>query len=116
MIRSNGHRNSVIYFSRWSRKGYAVFAVLGKEVAVTTFSISICEKALLKSAKKGVVVRETEDTKACVLRNETMQQTVKTGFRVQAGEVCADANGENDKNECTTIKRYAAGRHTSFLC
>ncbi len=106
----------MIYFSRWSRKGYAVFAVLGKEVAVTTFSISICEKALLKSAKKGVVVRETDDTEACVLRKEAMLLTVKTGFRVQAGEVCADANGGNDKNECTTIERYADPRHTSFLC
>lgn len=116
MIRSNGHRNSVIYFSRWSRKGYAVFAALGKEVAVATVPINVCEQALLKSAKKGVVVQETDYTKECVLREEAMYRTVKAGFRMQTGELCADANGEKDKNECITIKRYALGRRTSFLC
>ena len=115
MIRSNEHRNSVIYFSQWSRKGYAVFAALGKDVAFATVSINICEQALLKSAKKGVVIQETDYMKECVSREEAMCQTIKTGFRIQAGEVCTDANGGNDKNECITIKRYAIGRHTSFL-
>ena len=54
MIRNSEHRAPVIYFSQWSRKGYAVFAALGKEVAFATVSINICERALLKSAKKGM--------------------------------------------------------------
>lgn len=106
----------MIYFSQWSRKGYAVFAALGKEVAVAAVPINVCEQALLKSAKKGVVVQETDYTKECVLREEAMCQTVKAGFRIQAGEVCADANGGNKKNKCITIKRYAISRCTSFLC
>lgn len=114
MIRSNGHRNPVIYFSRWIRKGYAVFVALGKEVAFAAVPIHVCEQALLKSAKKGVVVRETDYVKECVLREEAMYRMVGTGYRT--GAACADADSGNSKNECTTVTRYAVGRRTSFLC
>lgn len=87
----------MIYFSRWSRKGYAVFAALGKEVAFAAVPIHVCEQALLKSAKKGVVVRETDYAKECILREEAMCQTVGTGYRT--GAVCADADSGNGKNE-----------------
>ncbi len=116
MIRNSEHRAPVIYFSQWSRKGYAVFAALGKEVAFATVSINICERALLKSAKKGVVIEEMDDAKECVLREKAMRSTTETGYRRQAGEVCADANGMEDKIECTMIRRYVPVGRTSFLC
>ncbi len=116
MIRSNEHRNPVIYFSHWSRKGYAVFAAMGKEVAVATVPINVCEKALLKSAKKGVVVQEMDYAEENVAREETVCPMAGMGCRMQVGEVCTDANGINDKDECITIRRYALNRRTSFLC
>ena len=36
-----------------------VFAALGKRVAISTVRICVCESALLKSARKGVIVSET---------------------------------------------------------
>ena len=47
---------STIRFRRWTRKNYAVFAGLHREISIGHISFDICEKALLKSGKK------TQDT------------------------------------------------------
>lgn len=49
-----------LHFSRWNRKGYAIFASLGREVRIGTLAIRICEMALRKSARKGVIVNLSE--------------------------------------------------------
>lgn len=46
----------VLHFSRWCRKGYAVFAALGREVRISVLAISICVRSMLKSAKNGLIV------------------------------------------------------------
>lgn len=51
---------SKLYFSRWNRKGYAIFASLGREVRIGTLAIHICEMSLQKSSRKGVVVNMLE--------------------------------------------------------
>jgi len=43
---------STIRFRRWTRKNYAVFAGLHREISIGHISFDICEKALLKSGKK----------------------------------------------------------------
>lgn len=53
-----------LYFSCWCRKGYAVFAALGREVRIAGLAIHVCESALLKSGRKGIIV----DTAECSLR------------------------------------------------
>ena len=50
---------SKIYFCSWSRKKYAVFAALGKEVCISVLATHMCKTVLLKSARKGVIVNNT---------------------------------------------------------
>ena len=51
--RDVGYR-AKLRFSRWNRKGYAIFASLGR------LAIHICEMALRKSSRKGVIVNLAE--------------------------------------------------------
>lgn len=48
----------IICFSRWSRKGYALFASLGKQVKICFLSLSICRCALELLLRKGGVILE----------------------------------------------------------
>ena len=50
----------MLCFSRWNRKGYAIFASLGQEVRIGRLAIHICEMSLQKSSRKGVVVDLSE--------------------------------------------------------
>ena len=67
--RDVGYR-AKLRFSRWNRKGYAIFASLGREVCIGRLAIHICEMALRKSSRKGVIVKTFEEyaekvTRAC---------------------------------------------------
>ena len=79
-------------------EGYAVFAALGKRVAISTVRICVCESALLKSARKGVIVSEAR----CAQENLTQADDVfllkKEELPVSMGKVCAGENGMNLKN------------------
>lgn len=46
----------MLYFSRWNRKGYAIFASLGRNIRIGRLAIHICEMSLRKSSRKGVIV------------------------------------------------------------
>lgn len=48
MNHQNYISSNVVFFSRWSRKNYAVFASLGKHVKIGVLKVDICQKALLK--------------------------------------------------------------------
>lgn len=48
----------IVRFSRWNRKGYAIFASLGKQIRITALALSICDRALEKSSGKGGIIRE----------------------------------------------------------
>lgn len=50
----------MLYFSRWNRKGYAIFASLGQNVRIGRLAIHICEMSLRKSSRKGVIVELAE--------------------------------------------------------
>ena len=45
-----------LYFCRWSRKGYAVFASLGREVHIGQLALHVCAMSLKKAARKGLVI------------------------------------------------------------
>lgn len=51
---------SAVRFSQWSRKGYAVFAGLGKRIRISSLALHVCQCALLKSAEKGVIVSDEQ--------------------------------------------------------
>lgn len=50
-----------VYFSHWSRKNFAVFAAMGREVCISVLRLGMCKTVLLKSARKGLIVREQEE-------------------------------------------------------
>ncbi len=51
MNRKNNRSNTHIVFSKWSGKGYAIFASLHKEVQIAQLKISICKQAVKKNIK-----------------------------------------------------------------
>jgi hypothetical protein len=47
-MNKRNHRNNTIHFHQWSRKAYAVFMSLGRDVKICRLSVNMCEKSLLK--------------------------------------------------------------------
>ena len=75
---------AVLYFSQWSGKGYAVFAALGRQVQIAGLALHICLCAMLKSARKGLIVSGVLawEEKAGQLKREM------EGVCLHEGEVC----------------------------
>ena len=48
--------NKYLYFSRWSNKGYSIFASLGREVKISCLALHMYENSFLKSSTKGLIV------------------------------------------------------------
>ncbi|OFX27422.1 MAG: hypothetical protein A2033_03165 [Bacteroidetes bacterium GWA2_31_9] len=48
--------NKIVYFSRWSRKKYAILASFGKVVHIAKLSVNIADRSLSKLAKSIKVV------------------------------------------------------------
>lgn len=85
------HRKHIVpklYFSRWSRKGYAVFAALGKNVCISPVGRSVCECALLKSAGKGVIADEAGCAEPAAEEKENTERRGKYSGIATRGEVC----------------------------
>jgi len=61
MQESKSYSKSKLYFSRWSRKSYAVFISLGRDVKISRLSIDMCGKALLKLNKLSMFLYEKLD-------------------------------------------------------
>ncbi len=45
-----------LHFSCWSKKGYAVFAGLGREVKISRLALHMYKNVLLKAIGNGVIV------------------------------------------------------------
>ncbi len=81
MNRAIINRNQSLIFNQWSRKSYAVFASLGKEVQIGHIDGEICEKAIEKnntkrSFKKDWIdssIAETDDPDELILVNADLQ-------------------------------------------
>ncbi len=75
---------SKLHFSRWNRKGYAIFASLGREVRIGTLAIHICEMSLQKSSRKGVIVNLSEVFERLVRLFEGYEEKVVQACRVSS--------------------------------
>lgn len=53
------HRDNTIYFSKWSRKSYAIFSGLSKDIKISRLSVDMCGKALLKLNKHSILFFNT---------------------------------------------------------
>jgi len=59
----------VISFSQLSKKGYAIFAGISKLVKIVRIAIHICNLALLKASKNGVLVNDSKTTNLAVIKD-----------------------------------------------
>ena len=59
--------NTILVFSRWTRKNYAIFASLHKAINIARLSVSICKysfsksQILLRLASRGLGIDTTEN-------------------------------------------------------
>lgn len=83
-----------IYFSSWSRKGYAVFSALGKEVYIASLALHMCDVVLLKSAHHGVIVNEAC---ACGYPVEEKPEKERKAVEIRSSEglVCSGDKGKS---------------------
>lgn len=98
--RNTDSKRDKIYFSCWSRKGFAVFAALGKNVCISVLAIHMYGCALLKAARLGIIVNED----ACSQEEENVlagEQVFKRCNLLFKGETCPDGK----KNYTNTYKR-----------
>lgn len=80
---------SKVYFSCWSRKGFAVFAALGKNVCISVLALHMYGSVLLKAVRRGMVVNKdtcAEEGENCLVWEE-IRERYNLAF---AGEVCPD--------------------------
>lgn len=54
-------KRNLIYFGCWSRKSFALFAAIGKEVKIAALAIGMCQCAFLKSALNGSIVNHDQE-------------------------------------------------------
>jgi len=59
----------VISFSQLSKKGYAIFAGISKLVKIGRIAIHICNLALLKASKNGLLVNDSKNTNLAIIKD-----------------------------------------------
>ena len=92
----NSNRSKV-YFSCWSRKGFAVFAALGKNICISVLALHMYGSVLLKAARRGIMVNR--DTCAEAEENCPVWKEIRERCNLAfAGEVCPDEN-KNDREK-----------------
>ena len=79
---------AVLYFSQWSGKGYAVFAALGRQVQIAGLALHICLCAMLKSARKGLIVSGVLAWEENELKIAEQLKLEMEGVFLHVGEVC----------------------------
>ncbi len=67
MKSQNKKSNSILVFSRWTRKSYAIFASLHKAINIARLSVNICKysfsknQSLLQLASQGLGIDTSEN-------------------------------------------------------
>ena len=82
MIAAFRHKNLPITFRQWSRKNYAIFSSLGKEINIGHVDVDICDKAINKSSNldifsnnKTEAFRDKEDVEETMQTEGVVNQT-----------------------------------------
>ena len=92
----------MLCFSRWNRKGYAIFASLGRNIRIGRLAIHICEMSLRKSSRKGVIVELAEVFKRLERSFEEyekkMKRVVCEFLSIRAGMEDAFSNSYHNLN------------------
>jgi len=70
MNRTLAHINQSVVFTQWSRKSYAVFSSLGKEIQIGHLDVEICEKAIEKKSSKRSFKKEWIDTSLSIIDDQ----------------------------------------------
>lgn len=87
---SHGNRYT-LFFSGWSKKGYAIFAGLGREVRIARLSVHMYKNILLKAIGNGIIIN-TDKSAGHDSINVAPVLTIRqvTIVALAMGEVCPD--------------------------
>lgn len=77
-----------LYFSCWSKKGYSIFAGLGREIRISRLATSMYENVLLKSALHGLIINTDSTSEVIPLLVQIVASRKFDGKN--KGEVCAN--------------------------
>ncbi len=82
-----------LYFSCWSKKGYSIFAGLGREIRISRLATSMYENVLLKSALHGLIINTDSTSEVIPLLVQIVASRKFDGKN--KGEVCANYSSIN---------------------
>lgn len=87
-----------IVFRRWSRKGYAIFAGLGKHIVIGVLAIGICMMAMLKT---GVVTSDdSQQAGKREMARDREEENDVAGKAIGEGLVCLVGKAERGGCAC----------------
>lgn len=81
-------RRYFLYFSSWKKKGYSIFAGLGREVRISRLSIHMYGNVLLKSASKGVIINMDKVEDILLICPAISKENLLSFIVKQRREVC----------------------------
>lgn len=81
MYKTNFNERSVIKFKHFSRRGYSLFSVLGKEVVIGVLSVATLQHATAKSMSNEGIKASNDSTQLNQSRVVAMDEVCITGSR-----------------------------------
>lgn len=84
-------RRHFLYFSSWKKKGYSIFAGLGREVRISRLSVPMYRNVLLKSASNGVIVNMDNVKEVLSVCPALSKENLLSFIVRQMGKVCLNA-------------------------
>ncbi len=109
------HRNQPITFRQWSRKNYAIFSSLGKEVNIGHVDIDICNKAFNKSPKIDITLNQT--TEDLQYKNDDEDVLLSENVNIQTISLLSfTTNLDNSSRHSRRLtNKYISNYLTNFL-
>ena len=74
------HNSQKLIFRQWSRKKYAIFASLGKEVSIGHVDVDICDKAINKDSNISFLTQNSSNGFSTEIEDEEINLLDETEF------------------------------------
>ena len=97
------HNSFSLRFRRWSRRAWAVFASLGREVTIGTLRVQVTEKALEKTGRELMLMNEGKDLQPD--EEEEIEEICLPEFECIAIRPALVPAGSDFNINCNTNKR-----------
>jgi hypothetical protein len=96
------HKDLPITFRQWSRKNYAIFSSLGKEINIGHVDKDICDKDISKSSKIGFIVNNR--TEALQDKEDVEEMLQTEGINIKTSSLLlVTSNLDNSSRHCRRL-------------